>query len=197
MQSPIKIIGIKEKKELDYLHAYSISYLNKSGAQKEWELVSRQGIDRLEKEIFGHLAFTDGAMIFATDYDKTHVVLIREFRVSAGKYLYILPAGLIDPGESIEDASVREFKEETGLELNVHSVSRSRYVSIGIINERINVTYGYYSGSPSKAYQSDNEDADILFVDREKAKHILESEDVPIRTALLLEQFFKLNDFFR
>jgi ADP-ribose pyrophosphatase len=195
MHTPIKITAIKKKQSLEYLHAYSIFYTSKSGILREWELVSRQGIERLQGEIFNHKVYTDGAMIFATNSDKTEVVLIKEYRVSAGKYLYVLPAGLIDEGESVAHAAIREFKEETGLSLKVHSVSKSRYVSVGIVNERINVVYGFYSGLPSKDFQSDSEDADIVFIDKNKARHILEFEDVPVRTAMLLENFFHLNTF--
>jgi ADP-ribose pyrophosphatase len=44
-------------------------------------------------------------------------VLIREFRVPAGGYVYSLPAGLLEPGEGLEEAVRRELREETGLEV--------------------------------------------------------------------------------
>jgi ADP-ribose pyrophosphatase len=42
------------------------------------------------------------------------VVLIRQYRHPVGRVLYDLPAGRIDPGESPQEAAVRELEEETG-----------------------------------------------------------------------------------
>lgn len=43
-----------------------------------------------------------------------HVVLVRQFRYAVNAFLWELPAGSVDPGESPEDAAVRECHEEIG-----------------------------------------------------------------------------------
>lgn len=189
---PLKV----EKTPLKYLNGYTITYTSKSGALKTWELVSRGGLDRVEQEVFEGASFSDGAMIVAVDLEHRKIVLLKEYRVSQGRYVYALPAGLMDPGETIEAAAIREFKEETGLDLKIQRVQRERYASVGIIDEKITMVYGYYSGSPSKSLQTDHEDAEILFVDRSMAIDLLAKEEVPIRTTLVLEHFFHLNPFF-
>lgn len=196
MKSKLTIKKIEQIEKLKYLNAFEITYLNKIGKEKKWELVSRQGIDRLQKELYENEIFSDGAMIFATNREKTHVALLREFRVSAGKYIYMVPAGLTDPGETIEETSKREFLEETGMIFEFVKSAPPRYASVGIVNERVEVAYGFYHGEPSDAHMSVDEDAQVLFVDKAMAAHLLSTEDVSIRTALLLEQFFGLNDFF-
>ncbi len=193
--SKLNIVNIRNVASLDYLNTFHINYQLPSGKQKIWELVSRSDIDRLQDEVFNRASFSDGATIFATDRAKQHVVLIKEYRVAAGRYLYALPAGLIDRGETIEQAAIREFKEETGLTLQVAKVARARYTSIGLSNEKINIVYGYYAGTPSNAYVEETEDIEPLIVNREQAIEILETKEVPIRTALLLESFFKIEQF--
>lgn len=192
----MKVTQITAIDKLNYLHAFEIMYLDKKGSSRTWELVSRHNIDRLSAEIFDEERFSDGTMIFATNREKTHVVLLKEFRISAGHDIYMLPAGLSDGDEPVEVTSVREFKEETGLTFEFVSKAPPRYASVGITNERVEIAFGYYSGEPSTAFQSDNEAAEILFVDREMAIQILKNEDVSVRSALLLEHFFNLNDFF-
>lgn len=192
----MEVIRINKSKELKYLNGFTIDYLSKSGQPKIWELVSRQDEVRLEDEIFNGASYSDGAVMFGTDEKEEKVVILKEYRVSAGKYVYMLPAGLVEKNEDIKDASIREFKEETGLDFEPVYVEKERYVSVGIINEKVNIVYGYYSGKPSNAYQEDNEDAEILIIDRSEAKRILHEEEVSIRTAMLLQGFYGLNPFF-
>ncbi len=195
-KSPLKIVDVKASEKLSYLHGFEIEYLDKAGQKWVWELASRADEKRIRSEIFDGKSYSDGIMIFATDKEKEHVALLREFRIVAGKYVYMLPAGLIEEGEDVAAAAIREFKEETGMNLSVEQVQRERYISVGMSNEKANTVFGYYSGTPSNQFQEINEDAQIFIVDREQAKNILENEEVVIRTAMLLEQFFGLNSFF-
>ena len=43
-----------------------------------------------------------------------HVVLVRQFRYAVNAFLWELPAGSVDAGESAEEAAVRECHEEIG-----------------------------------------------------------------------------------
>lgn len=47
---------------------------------------------------------------------KKGLVLVREYRPGSGKMHLSFPAGFIDPGESPEQAALREFREETGFD---------------------------------------------------------------------------------
>ncbi len=196
IESPIKVKRIRSTEKLSYLNSFIIDYKTKSGKNMEWELVSRQSKERLENEIFESKSYSDGAMMFATNLEKNKVVILKEFRVSAGQYVYMFPAGLVEADESIETASIREFKEETGLGFQPQYIERERYVSVGIVNERVNIVYGVFQGEPSLEFQTDNEHAEIHIIDKEEAKRILNDEEVSIRTAMLLQGFYGLNPFF-
>lgn len=56
-----------------------------------------------------------GAVVIAPFLNKNTVVMLRQFRPALKKYIYELPAGTLDPGESIAVCARRELLEETGL----------------------------------------------------------------------------------
>src|SRR5690349_2136338 len=55
--------------------------------------------------------------VLRTEGQPARLVLVKEFRVPVGDYVCGLPAGLLEPGESLEDAVRREVAEETGFEV--------------------------------------------------------------------------------
>jgi len=68
--------------------------------ERDWEAFERVNCDG----VIGIVPFTD----------KGEVVLIRQFRPPVDGCVVELPAGLVDKGESFEDAVRRELIEETG-----------------------------------------------------------------------------------
>ena len=53
------------------------------------------------------------AVMMAMD-DKKRILLVRQYRLPAEKYMWELPAGKVDEGEKPMQAAKRELAEETG-----------------------------------------------------------------------------------
>eukprot|EP00241_Pyramimonas_parkeae_P022947 CAMPEP_0114290952 /NCGR_PEP_ID=MMETSP0059-20121206/8222_1 /TAXON_ID=36894 /ORGANISM="Pyramimonas parkeae, Strain CCMP726" /LENGTH=217 /DNA_ID=CAMNT_0001412407 /DNA_START=50 /DNA_END=703 /DNA_ORIENTATION=+ len=63
------------------------------------------------------------------------LVVVKQFRPPLGKFTVELPAGLIDEGESFQEAALRELKEETGYSGRIVGSSGVQYLSPGLTNE--------------------------------------------------------------
>ena len=70
------------------------------------------------------------------------LVLEKEFRVPVGDYTIGLPAGLLDPGESIEQTVRRELLEETGFTVTaIHRVTPPLYSTSGMTDEAVAMAF--------------------------------------------------------
>ena len=68
--------------------------------------------------------------------EAARLVMIREFRVPVGDYVIGLPAGLIDPGEGVEETVRREIMEETGMEVvKFKRLTQPLYSTAGMTDE--------------------------------------------------------------
>ena len=70
------------------------------------------------------------AVMMAVDEEK-RILLVRQYRLPAGKYLWELPAGRLDPGEKPLQAAKRELVEETGYKARKWTKLASFWVSPG------------------------------------------------------------------
>src|SRR5690348_14290636 len=67
------------------------------------------------------------------------VLLIRQFRHAADGYIWEIPAGRLDPGETPEQCAARELKEETGMVAGQLEWLTTIYTSPGFTDERIHL----------------------------------------------------------
>lgn len=141
----MKLKSVEKVASWEYLTRYDVKYETPSGGEKVYEMFSRDpGIDSTEKLLHPR---TDAVMIIMTDRARERFLLIREFRLELGREIYGLPAGLIDPGETPEQAVRRELKEETGLDLvEILHVLPPAYSAVGLSNEQCICVFGVADG---------------------------------------------------
>lgn len=103
-------------KELEWLDPY--------GTVRVWESAER--------------ANNHGAvLIIARLLPSDRVLLIRQYRPPARGLVYEFPAGLIDDGETPEEAAARELREETGFVAREMRIFPSAYTTPGLSDESV------------------------------------------------------------
>lgn len=138
--------GIRKVNEGKFITRYDLEYETKDHKKKVYEIISRdKNIDSIDTLRNNH---TDGVVIIMTDEDDEKILLNKEYRMSVGGFVYNFPAGLIDDGETPEQAARRELKEETGLNIiQIEDQLFDSYSAIGFSNETNAVIIGKASGT--------------------------------------------------
>ncbi|MFN2635478.1 MAG: NUDIX hydrolase [Gemmatimonadaceae bacterium] len=67
------------------------------------------------------------------------ILLIRQYRYAADGYIYEIPAGRLDEGETPGDCAIRELKEETGYFASSVEYLFSMFTTPGFTDEKIHV----------------------------------------------------------
>ena len=78
------------------------------------------------------------AVMMAVD-DRKRILLVRQYRLPADRYLWELPAGRLDEGEKPIQAAKRELAEETGYSARKWTRLASFFVSPGYVSERMTI----------------------------------------------------------
>jgi len=78
------------------------------------------------------------AVMLAVD-ERKRVLLVRQYRLPARQYLWELPAGRLDPGETPLKAAKRELEEETGYRAKTWKKLVSFFPSPGFLAERMTI----------------------------------------------------------
>ena len=187
-----RIKGIRKLTDNRYLNLYELDATFRDGSRAPYYVASRRkNIDSLKAVT--HDDHPDGVILYGVyGKQKDRVVLVRQFRYPLNGYVYEFPAGLVEPGEDMLSAGIREMKEETGLEfvpLEGGAYSRPFFTTIGMTDESCGTVFGYCSGEPSNAGQEGSEDIQVVLADRAECRRILKEENVAIMCAYMLMHF--------
>ena len=67
------------------------------------------------------------------------VLLIKQFRHAADNFIWEIPAGRLDPGETPSTCAQRELEEETGMSADVLARLTTIYTTPGFTDEKIHI----------------------------------------------------------
>ena len=184
-----RINGIKKLTDNRYLNLYELNATFRDGSKAPYYVASRRkSADSIKAST--HDGQADGVILYGVYGEtKDRVVLIRQYRYPIDGYVYEFPAGLVEPGEDMLDAGVREMFEETGLNFTPVQTAPGFYTSIGMTDESCGTVFGYCSGEPSNAHQEGSEDIQVVLADRDECRRILKEENVAIMCAYMLMHF--------
>ena len=118
---------------------------------------------RVRRDVVRH---SGSVVVLAVEDDK--VLLERQYRHAAGRFLYELPAGRIDPGENELKAAKRELLEETGFTARKWKRILRFWASPGFVAEAMSIHLAREL-TAGTAEPEDDEVINIQFVPLKKA----------------------------
>ena len=187
-----RIRGVKRLTDNRFLNLYELDARTRSGSAIRYYVASRAKKTENLKSTSGHRN-ADGVILYGVyGEERDKLVLVRQYRYPLGDYIYEFPAGLVEPGEDVCEAGIREMLEETGLSFTPvrgGDCERPFFTTVGMTDESCGLCFGYCSGTPSTAGQEDTEDIQVILADREECRRILKEENVAIMAAYMMMHF--------
>ena len=108
------------------------------GKEAKWDFIAHKGA---------------AAIIPVTE--EGNIIMVRQYRNAIERYTLEIPAGAVNPGESKEQAAIRECEEETGYSALEVKHLFDLYTTVAFCNENIGI---YYTTKLIKGKQNLDED---------------------------------------
>lgn len=174
----MEFLRFEKVRDGKYLKNYEITYLNKAGHEKKYEIVSRRELQGIE-DVGGK---PSGVSIVATCQGK--MLLLHEFRMGVNRTVYNLCAGMLNTDESVEDCIARELFEETGLRIkSIRKILPPSFAAVAISDTTTYIAFVEAEGS-FEDHTSENEQIDAGFYTREEVSRLLETESFSSRAQM-------------
>ncbi|EGT4371063.1 ADP-ribose diphosphatase [Cronobacter malonaticus] len=152
----------------------------------------------VRREIFerGH-----AAVLLPFDPVRDEVVLIEQIRIAAfdtsdTPWLLELVAGMIEPGETVEEVARREAMEEAGLSVGRVKKFMSYLASPGGTSERLSLMVGEVDATTAQGIHGladENEDIRVHVVSREQAYQWVEEGRIDNAASVIALQWLQLH----
>ena len=175
-----------------FLNMYELEVAHRDGKTSPYYMASRMEDPAKIKAVTKDNNPNGVIMYGIYGEQKDKVVLVRQYRYPIGSYVYEFPAGLVEPGENLIEAGVREMYEETGLTFSPVEAGcymKPFFTTVGMTDESCGTVFGYCSGQPTNSHQESSEDIQVIIADRDECRRILKEENVAIMCAYMLMHF--------
>ena len=187
------IMHFKKLTSEKWLNLFDVRYIARRGDERSWTIATRQIEPKCVKDSY---AQPDAVVIVPFHKNEKKMVITREYRVPLNDYEYGFPAGLIDEGETVEQATRRELREETGL--TVHRIIKHSppiYSSAGMTDESVTMVYVECEGQPSASANTESEMIETLFISSDEAMRLLSDRTLKFdaKAWLVISQFAENN----
>lgn len=187
----MQFVKFEKVKDGKYLKNYEITYENKAGKEKRYEIVSRRELKGID-EVGGA---PSGVSIVATYEGK--LLLLHEFRMGINRTIYNLCAGMIEAHETIQECISRELLEETGLKVKkIKELLPPSFAAVAISDTTTYIAFVEAEGELG-GQTSDNEEIEAAFYTKEEVRKLLKTEPFSSRAQMAAyffaydkEQFF-------
>ena len=183
----MEFLKFEKVKDGKYLKNYEITYRNKAGKEKKYEIVSRRELTDIQD-----VGTTpSGVSIIATKDNK--MLLLHEFRMGVNRTIYNLCAGMIEPNETIEECIKRELYEETGLQVKkINKILPPSYSAVAISDTMTYIAFVEAEGE-FHDHTSANEQIEAAFYTKEEITDLLQTEPFSSRAQLAAYYFTQNN----
>ena len=196
MKTPIT--KIEKQTDNRFLNMYHLKFTDRTGDENRDYFYCTRHEDK-DILVRTHDMTAQGICIYAVTKEKEpRLVVIHEYRLPVDSYIYSLPAGLIDEGETAGEAAAREMKEETGFDFTEYkggeSFCRNSFLlAPGFSDEPGQAVFGTVDGLDGKPQNESTEWIETMLATKDDVRRILSEEKVSVRAAFLMFNFLNSN----
>ncbi|KAI5961620.1 YSA1 [Candida pseudojiufengensis] len=131
-----KVTSIEPLKQGKWIQTKLINYDDPTGKHREWEMAVRT-----TRSDTTNVDAVSIVSILNHPNKSKEIVLVKQFRPPCEQVVIELPAGLVDPKESIETTATRELLEETGYHGTFKKQSVITFSDPGLTNANMVLAY--------------------------------------------------------
>lgn len=173
-----RILSSTEVGSTRWVGLSTVTYEDRFGKQRKWDVVSRT---TKKEESYADAVFIL-SVVKGGRFLTPHIILVKQWRPAIAKYSIEMPAGLIDAGETPEQAAVRELHEECGISGEAVSCSPELNLSPGISNEtgalvHVTIDMNLPENQIPEQKLEDGEDIDVMYIPVNKLVPTLKAFD--------------------